>query len=208
MERRVCFRPLEKWPRKFTQERRGDSFQVVFNKTIALLEKEVELLGADSFVVQLALQEAEIRRDGWPRANSVPRHPGVLLSFQSVHGPLTFACDAFYTWQANLRGIGLTLERLRLADLYGVTKGGEQYKGWRAIEAAPATDPLMDAAGLLVRYGECAIMPIDVVQNVEMFKRAYREASAKTHPDNGGNIEHFKEVQAVARILLEVHGKK
>jgi hypothetical protein len=50
-------------------------------------------------------------------------------------------------WTDNVHAIALTLERLRLADLYGVTSRGEQYAGWKMlpgpITAGPGAAPTM-----------------------------------------------------------------
>lgn len=43
-------------------------------------------------------------------------------------------------WQINLRAIALGLEALRKLDRYGITSRGEQYTGWRAIEATPSSE--------------------------------------------------------------------
>jgi hypothetical protein len=46
-------------------------------------------------VIELALDEGDIRLDGLPRAHARPRHPGVIVSFDSKHGPLGYGTDAF-----------------------------------------------------------------------------------------------------------------
>src|SRR5947208_1880483 len=83
---------------------------------------------------QFAVTESDIRLDGRPRARAVASHPGVVLAFDSRHGPLKYAVDTFDRWQDNLRAIALGLEHLRAVDRYGVTRRGEQYTGWRQIE--------------------------------------------------------------------------
>src|SRR5690606_24676973 len=65
-------------------------------------------------------------------------HPGVILSFDSKVGHLSYPCDTFTSWQDNLRAVALALEALRKLDRYGVTKRGEQYRGFLAIEATAA----------------------------------------------------------------------
>lgn len=130
------FRPIEQWPRPFTKNRRRSQFDSTYSATLDKLDGELSKLGARNIVIQLALKERDIRYDGLPRADArQPEHPGVIVSFDSRHGALSYMCDEFFNWKDNLRGIALTLERLRLVDLYGVTKSGEQYKGWAARAA-------------------------------------------------------------------------
>jgi len=56
-----------------------------------LLERELDHLGARNAVIELSLEEAEIRIDGWPRASARPNDPGVVVSFDSKYGPLRYA---------------------------------------------------------------------------------------------------------------------
>ena len=60
-----------------------------------MLDRELSKLGAHSVVIELALDEGDIRLDGLPRADARPRHPGVIVSFDSKHGPLRYGTDAF-----------------------------------------------------------------------------------------------------------------
>lgn len=133
-------------------------------------------------MIQLALDETDIRLDGWPRGNATPRHHGVILAFESKHGPLKYATARYYPWQANLRAIALGLEALRAVDRYGVTKRGEQYAGWKAL---PAGDGPSVARGwrLIEEHG------------------GVREALKATHPDRGGDARDFADVQAAREGL-------
>jgi hypothetical protein len=93
----VTFRPIERWPGRLTpwSERRTYQFKAGWPSTIELLERELRMLDARNVVLQLDLPERKIRRDGLPYADARPGHPGVILSFESRHGPLSFAND---TW--------------------------------------------------------------------------------------------------------------
>lgn len=104
------------------------------------------MLGAEAVVVKLALTERDIRRDGWPRRDARPAHPGVIIEFDSRHGWLRYYDDQYTTWQDNLRALALSLEALRALGRWGALRG-EQYVGSRpAIEAGPAGIP-GDVAG-------------------------------------------------------------
>jgi hypothetical protein len=141
--------PMPRWPYRATpaDARRHNPFRAKFDATLKLLIDELERLEVDGPVaVRVVATEADVRRDGMLRANANVRHPGVAVSFHSpTAGDLTYPCDQFLgryygevDWQVNLRAIALGLEALRKLDRYGITGRGEQYTGWRAIEAAPA----------------------------------------------------------------------
>ncbi len=150
-------------------------------------------------MIQAYVEDRQIRNDGMLYANARPARPGIILSFESKHGPLSYPCDTFNDWQANLRAIAMSLEHLRAVDRYGVTKRGEQYAGWKSLPA-PSTGPgdeirnAHDARAPLSRIlgGRVGSLPLDA---------AIREAEMATHPDRGGHPDDFKRVQA-ARVFL------
>lgn len=200
------FVPLEHWPRKFTSNRRRSQFDSSYSQTLDKLKGELSKLGARNVVIQVALDPRDIRRDGWPRADARrPKHPGVVVSFDSRHGPLSYVCDAFFDWEDNLRGIAMTLERLRLVDLYGVTSSGEQYKGWAALPAPDGDVTTVEqAATFIERYSGISVISIkgDAVE----FRSAYRAAARKLHPDVGGDTIAFQRLQSAHDILKKHHG--
>ncbi|HEV7651361.1 MAG TPA: hypothetical protein VGP26_24690 [Actinophytocola sp.] len=140
--------PMPRWPYRDTGDgRKPNPFRSTFDDTLRLLEEELDHLDVTGAVaVRVVARDADVRRDGMLRARADVLHPGVAISFRSAsHGDLTYPCDQFYAryygevgWQVNLRAITLGLEALRRLDRYGIAGRGEQYAGWRAIEAAPA----------------------------------------------------------------------
>jgi hypothetical protein len=175
------FRPIERWLGPSTPSRRYSPFRASYSQTLALLDRELRALRASRVVIQLALEESDIRLDGLPRASARPKHPGVILAFHSdKHGmDLQYALDAYTKWEDNLRAIALGLEALRKVDRYGVTKHGEQYRGWRQL------GPGNDGASLVER-GHVLIEKHGSIT----------EALRATHPDHGGDPEDFIAVQA------------
>ena len=204
----VEFRPLTTWPRPFTKNRRGGNFSTSYLATVAALGYEIAKLGGKNIVIQTSMDESDIRLDGWPRANArKPSHPGVVVSFESRQGPLSFACDEFAEWRDNLRGIALTLERLRLVDLYGVTKSGEQYTGWKALppqsqgEADEGPFPSRYAAAVwLARVSGIVINPMNPDESALL--KAYRIVARRAHPDApGGDAAEFRRLQHAKEML-------
>jgi len=140
----ATFRPLTSWPREQTKVRRKSQFKAGFNDTLLLLKREIRQLEGRDVVIELAMDEDQLRvTDSYPRSDARARGPHVKLSFYSrrYRFPMCFMTDEFKSWQENLRAIALAMERLRLVDDYGVTKSGEQYKGWKALPETAGTSP-------------------------------------------------------------------
>lgn len=173
----ILYRPLEAWDRKGGEVYRPRApFRAPYGATLDLLEREVRMIGGRQAVVELDLAEADFRIDGQPRAGAKTGHPGVTVAFESMHGPLKYTADRFGTWQENLRAVALGLEALRKVDRYGMTSRGEQYAGWKQLEAG---GPSVERGRELIReHGDV------------------KRALMATHPDHGGDPEQFADVQA------------
>lgn len=175
---------------------RYSQFSASWRHTVSLLAKELNALDAKKIVLGLDIQERDIRLDGLPRANARLGDPTVEIAFESKHGPLQYATAEFTTWQDNVRAIALSLEALRAVDRYGVSKRGEQYRGWRAIPASVGdpTDRIQtreDAYAVFGQYAENGGSPQEVV----------RAAIRATHPDHGGDPVEFRKVLRAKEIL-------
>ena len=179
MSPQVTFRPIDLWAGPRTVNRRASPFRAPYSSTLNLLDRELNALRAVRVVIQLALTEQDIRLDGLPRSAARPQHPGVVLAFRSeLHGiDLQYAVDAFSRWEDNLRAIALGLEALRKVDRYGMTRSGEQYRGFRQLGAGD--DGLVERGHELIEeHGSIT------------------EALRATHPDHGGDADDFMAVQA------------
>lgn len=176
---RITCRPLSDFPAEFKTAdayHRPDQFSASWQSTIDLLWRELDHLEARNPVIELDVTEADIHfRTGMPKANVTPNYPGVIVSFDSVHGPLRYGTDAFARWQSNVRAIALGLEALRKVDRYGIGKRGEQYVGWRQLAAG---GDIQRGRELIAEHG------------------GVRNALRATHPDHGGDADDFHAVQA------------
>ncbi len=198
------FRPIDHWPGEPSKSRHGSPFSAAWSQTLDLLERELRHLNARDIVIQAAVGLEDIRNDGMLKANARPRGPGVIVSFHCKHGELSYPCDTYMDWQANVRAIALSLEALRAVNRHGVTRRAEQYQGWAKLEGPTKStaSALEDAALLLAKYH---VVPFrQIVASRETFELACRVASTKTHPDVGGTPEEFKRFQA-AKELLDRH---
>jgi len=188
--------PIDTWIGEATELPREHPFRrsmgmdhgVDWATTVDLLEKELGYLDAEHIVLRMNVHPFDLRVDGWIRANAKPVTPGVILSFDSMHGPLSYPCDTFLDWQANVRAIALGLKDLRRLERYGITKTGQQYTGWKQLTAS--------ASGGIAPHDLIAGWsgwPVDGVRAEPA--RAFRLARRASHPDSEqGSVDHYKEV--------------
>jgi hypothetical protein len=196
----VQFEPIDQWPGKRTSNRKRGPFRASLQDTYRLLEKELSHLGCRRLVIQADCDRRMIRNDGLLRSDARLNGPGVILSFDSKHGPLNYPCDTFQHWDDNLRAIALALEALRAVDRYGVTKRAEQYRGWQQLPAPNGDSWTWGDAHRFVRsiVGDSWNMT-----NRDGLESALRFAEKRTHPDAGGNAAEFKKVQRARELLLK-----
>lgn len=197
--------PIGEWPGEPTRNRARSNFASTLGSTMDTLRRELRELGAKNARLQIAIPPEAFRLDGYPRATAKPEHPGIILTLDSKHGALSYPCDTFTTWQDNLRAIALALEALRKVDRYGVTKRGEQYRGFLEIEATamPAGFRSVDDAIEFLR----ATADVDlgpVTAKSKLLGLTVRKAKRVTHPDTlGGSDDAFHRVTAAEKYLKQ-----
>lgn len=196
-------RPLTTWPGELTppskQER--SPFSSTLSRTLAQLHVELRALNAKRPILEVAIPENKFRIDGRPYADAKATHAGVVLSLPDTsEGPLRYATDRFTTWQDNLRAITLGLEALRKVERYGITRRGEQYQGFRAIESgvrAIGGAPAMDETTALTVL-RAASESVDEVDHARLWKLA----RAQAHPDkHDGDRTAWDQIELAGRVL-------
>lgn len=206
MTARWQIEPMPHWPYPETKHRSSTPFSAPWSETLILLDRELTALDVTGAVaVRVVGQPTDIRRDGMLRANARIHHPGVCISFQSRrHGDLAYPCDTFTahdgsSWQANVRAIALALEALRKVARYGVGARGEQYAGWRQIEARTEGEfaSADEASRFLYQVSDCP----------GSLRDAARTARAMAHPDRrDGDRTLWDRVEAArARLIADGH---
>lgn len=194
------------WPGKATPAyaRRRAPFKTIETKALDLLEREVRMLGGKNVEIAVDVEPRHIRNDGKLYANARPRSPAVVVSFDTKEGRLAFPCDTFGFFWANVDAVARALEALRMVDRYGVQQG-RQYTGFKALPPATAPTMSVEAAALLVGTIASRI-PSGILNDRALAREAVRIASARSHPDAGGDPDDFSSVQQAKRVLEAHHG--
>lgn len=186
-------KPIDQWPDALTPARKREKAKFLsdFNRVFKHLERELKHLHAKELTLFIDVLPGDIRIDGKPRAGAKPSHPGVIISFESKHGPLTYWTDRYTEWVANLRALSLGLETLRSIDRYGMNKQGAQYKGLNEASGLSseqeAATIILGLAGWPTGQGEIK----SLLDDPSFHDKAYRAAAGKAHPDrtNGQRAE-------------------
>ncbi|MCU1679238.1 MAG: hypothetical protein JWM93_3996 [Frankiales bacterium] len=207
---------LGAWTEPETTDRTSAGvFRSNWTSTMRLLSDEIELLGGRRAVLEVVVLDGFIRRDGMLSARAHVGHPGVVVSFESRHGPLRYSTDQYEqryasdlaSWQANVRAVALGLGALRAVDRYGITGRAQQYTGWKALPAGTgqiasgmtataAQSILLRAAGVAEDQIRGDRWPADLLREV------YKTAKAATHPDrNNGDQGQWNLVDNAAQTL-------
>lgn len=198
------YRPIDAWPGEQTVKRRRSNYGAKWGYTLRLIKRELSHLDAHTVVCQVALEAKDFRlTDGHPKAQARASHPGVILAFESNYGPMKYAVDTFDDFTDNMRAIALSLEKLRAVDRYGVTRRGEQYRGWQQLGSGIATNEPMskdEAWRILLDLNDEQAIDYPA-RNAESIKFLYKRAVKLHHPDHGGDPTLFR-VATEARDAL------
>lgn len=164
-------------------QRRSD-FSAPFRDTVALLTRELKMLGARQVVMEVAMSPNNIRRDGMPRADARAYSPAVRVGFVAGRLPgkpaLSYDLDTFSTWQDNVRALALGLEALRKVDRYGLSRNAAQYAGYKALESGSVGDGNPERGRELIAQAGGDV----------------RRALHAAHPDHGGEPSDFRDIIA------------
>lgn len=207
--------------------RAWSQFTVPWSQALDLLGYEVGNLAGKDLVIEVDVEEKDLRQDGRLRATARAASPAVVIAFTSKHGPLLYQSDRYaglqYSsqpgmrepWQHNVYAVARTLEALRAVDRYGATRHAEQYAGWRQIGSGPAIvpDPPRDrtwAAGAIAmwahpnkRLSELGDVVALILDSPSLRERLARRALRNTHPDTAPGVDprDFVECQRAIAIL-------
>lgn len=188
-------------------------FTAPWSETRDLLARELDFLDATQVVLEVDVDETQIRNDGEIYANARARTPCVRLAFDTrAHGPLQYTCDRYVArsysrirlddWQHNVRAIALGLEALRKVERYGIATRGEQYRGYKALPSGtpmgPASFRTVDEAIAFLRQPD--IFGAEGAAGAST-KLLIRMARANHHPDRGGDPATWDRIDQAAQLI-------
>jgi hypothetical protein len=206
------FKPISAWPSKPTPDwaRYRSPFKAGWQQTLDLLERELNYLKATNISIEGFFHSSQIRNDGWPKSSARPNQPGVILSFDVKRGRMAMPCDRYRDWEANLRAIALTLERLRSVERYGITtEQQEQYTGWLKLPEASAIDEATECARRLVDLACVSHAASELLASRELFEKVAAEALRRNHSDTGnGNVDGLQLALGARNRIRELKGWK
>lgn len=189
-------------------------FAVTPEKAKRHLSIELAKIGARDAMVLMLVPRGSIRNDGELYANAKVHDPLILLRFRHPkQGQIQMPCRMFQKWIDNLRAIGLTMERLRLAEKYDCLPNSEQYAGLKGLppggggmsttaHAMPAAMTREQVAQEFVRMAEAVVGVIPfydrnglfadlVAGNPSTIADIWKSALHGIHPDQGGTDNAF-----------------
>lgn len=170
------------WPRtKHPQRARFDTSQDSAQRGIVY---ELELMGVNSGSIVISTN-IELRRDGLPYAKQ--RHmsdPGVAVYFIRDGQELCVPCDKWDRIQDNMQAIRKTLEALR-----GIER-------WGAKSMVDAAFQGFDALPAQSLHGWWVVLDVRRDESTEQIEARYRFLLKQYHPDRGGNVDMFHEIQS------------
>ena len=184
---------------------KASAYKSGWGHIVRMLQRELAMLGAKQVIVEMDIDEYDIRNDGWIRSNATPRTPGVRMFFESKHGPLTYETAAWKSWEHNIYAIARTLAAQRAIARDGCVKGDQAYQGWKALPgggepvAAAEWESIEAARAFLAQVAGYGLSEIKVGWDL------YRLAAKRAHPDAGGSNELMAKVNR-AKEYLEKQG--
>lgn len=182
--------------------RKRSPYKASWTSIAAMLRHELAMIGADRAVIEMDVQESELRNDGWIRSDASPGIKAVRVYFECKYGPLRYEAETWSDWQHNVYAVARTLRNQRMMARDGCVKGDQVYRGWKALPSAPAVDPDLatvdSAVRFLIRVAGWIERP-EVPPNMD---QVFRDAARRAHPDTGGSNELMAKVNA-ARALVE-----
>jgi hypothetical protein len=167
---------------------------------------ECERLGAKRVVVSTNLR---VRQDGIPYSGQPKASdPGVAVWFwlpkkgvgkyvswsEKTHSEHVLACDRWNLVEHNLRAIGKHIDALRAQERWGVGSVAQAFAGYQALPSGMESGrPWWQVLGIMSNA------------RTEEVQLAFKRLALLHHPDRGGDVAKFHELeQAREQALKEI----
>lgn len=177
------------WPRSKYQQ--NAQFKVTMGEAVEHLYNELDRLGASDVVVSSNMR---LRLDGKPYAEQRRMDDeGVAVYFTLNGEQQCIPCDKWTTVKDNVRAIGLTVQALRSLERWGAKEMvNAAFRGFKALPETAIVTPY-------TKRPWHEVLEVAPTASPEVIKASYRQKMLKAHPDHGGSMEEFQEVQNALR---------
>lgn len=146
------------------------------------LFNELERMHASDIVVST-------NRPAYSRAKSQPEDPGVAVYFKRKGQELCIACDKYRKLEDNMHAVGIAVQAFRGLERHGTGEMVDAaFSGFTALPESIIMGP-----GTARPWHE--VLEVSPTASSETIKAAYKSMLLKHHPDQGGDVSKFHEVQ-------------
>jgi len=179
------------WPRAPRRRRASFRDSNVYVETQEV-RAELQRLGARAVIVSANLQ---LRNDGVPYAGQkTPSDTGIAVWFELRSGAAwqqhVLACDRWDKAEHNLRAIALHIDSLRGQGRWGVGSVQQAFQGYKALPERAGGVPWWEILG------------VDPQASRDAVERAFKRRAHERHPDKGGAIDAWHELQQAREQAL------
>ena len=201
--------PLQ-WPQGYprTKKRRSAAFKTPMGAARDGLLDELRLMRASQVVISTNLQT--YRRSGrdipyadQTRANEDPavavyflwKPPGASNRDGSEKEQYVLACDRWKAIEDNMQALRKTVEALRGIERWGVSEMLRRaFTGFKALPESGSGRPWWQTLSISKTASEKEI------------RQAFRKKAQQVHPDKGGSIEQWSEIQEAYQQAMQAVG--
>lgn len=184
------------WPPAWPRTKHPDyaRFKTSFGRARNQLLRELNLLGATNIVIS---SNIALRRDGIPYSGQrQPEDTGIAVYFDLNGENQCIPCDKWMHTEDNIHAINLTVAALRGLERWGAKEMvNAAFRGFKALPAS-----IIVGAHTKLPWHE--VLEVVPTASIETIKAAYRQMLLKHHPDHGGDIDKFHEIQAAYKEAL------
>lgn len=191
--RSTLFYPLD-WPHTYARrkETRRSQFSQTFASARQQLEYELNELDASNIIISMNF---EVSPSGSLKATTrQPGDTGVAVFFVVNGEEKVLACDKWDAVEDNLRAIGLTLEKMRAIDRYGVSEILDRMFHGLNLDALPQ----------FASNGRdwWDVLGVKKTASKEEIAKAVRKMKIDCHPDhNEGDETKWQEFQEALKSV-------
>lgn len=181
------------WPRtnypKHSKFRAGSAYSEGTD-----IMRQLKLMKASNVVISSNMR---YRADGLPYVNQNVHDSGIAVYFDLQGEQQCIPCDRWSRLEDNLRAIAKTIEALRGIERWGAKEMvTAAFRGFKALPESTIVTPYESKLWY-------EVLEVSAFASIETVKAAYRSMLLKHHPDQGGDINKFNEIQEAYKEALE-----